>query len=95
MIVWLILGRSTVWTKALMIAGAFAASVVGVVLSRVLAPTATSVYNPWLPSLSDMSGYFGGNLSRAGPIGQVGLTGVVVGALTLYAWSRYRRRHVT
>ncbi|CAN5562464.1 hypothetical protein BH10ACT3_BH10ACT3_12440 [soil metagenome] len=89
-VVWSFLGATSRATKWALSAGAAVASVAGLVLAQVLAPRATEFYNPWLPTLSDMHDYFGNNVGRPGPMGQVVLTAVVPAALTLFAWNRRR-----
>lgn len=73
---------------------AVAAVIVGIatmVLARVVGPTATEFYNPWLPTPSQISRYFGANLGRPGPLAQVVFTAAIPAALVLLAWRRRSR----
>lgn len=82
-VAWIWLGPK-VRSRWLWISGTLAAGAVGLVCARLFAPDAAEVYNPWLPSPSEVSHYLSWNLSRSGPLAQFALSALpVVAALAI------------
>lgn len=73
MLVWVWTSSTRTATRWAWTAGAVGAAVLGFVVAELLGPTATTTYNPWLPSPSEMYGYMGNNV-RITILAQVVLT---------------------
>jgi hypothetical protein len=88
--VWILLSDVPRRRRGGLIGAVLVVAAAALAVAQRLGPTASRFYNPWLPSVSEVLGYVGSNLSRVGPIGQVGLTAAAPIALTFFAARQHR-----